>query len=193
MLAYEEIEAKVLARRHPDPVRASGLNAADWHIMRADQFLARSPGCASPVRRIIDSDVAGIVESVGDKATRFSPALGVCRIDDDGCAELVVVPEDRAARRARARVRAGRRGADGWRDRPCGRFATTAPPAGTWPSCGASGGVGTFAVRESLVRSAGRSQPPVARAPSSWSGLLGDGGVDYTVDADRCGVTVTSS
>lgn len=42
VLAYEEIEAKVPGAKDIEiRVRAAGLNAADWHIMRGDPFLAR--------------------------------------------------------------------------------------------------------------------------------------------------------
>ena len=99
VLAFEEVEEKV-----PGPkdirirVRASGLNAADWHIMRADPFLARiAVGLRKPRRpMIIGSDVAGIVESVGDKVSGFSPGDSVYAetMMMGGCAELIVVPED---------------------------------------------------------------------------------------------------
>ena len=83
-------------------VRASGLNAADWHIMRADPFLARiAVGLRKPRHpMIIGSEVAGIVEGVGDKVSRFSPgdSVYVESMMKGGCAELIVVPQDRAAR-----------------------------------------------------------------------------------------------
>ena len=103
VLAYEEIEAKVPgAKDIAIRVRASGLNAADWHIMRADPFLARvAVGLRKPRHpMIIGSDVAGIVEGAGDKVSRFSPgdSVYVESMMKGGCAELIVVPEDRAAR-----------------------------------------------------------------------------------------------
>ncbi|MGZ5415212.1 MAG: alcohol dehydrogenase catalytic domain-containing protein, partial [Aeromicrobium sp.] len=103
VLAYEEIEAKVPGARDIEiRVRASGLNAADWHIMRADPFLARiAVGLRRPRHpMIIGSDVAGIVESVGDKVSRFSPgdSVYVETMMMGGCAELIVVPEDRTGR-----------------------------------------------------------------------------------------------
>jgi len=103
VLAYEEIEAEVPgAKDIAIRVRASGLNAFDWHIMRADPFLARiATGLRKPRHpMIIGSDVAGIVDSVGDKVSRFSPGDSVYVESGmkGGCAELVVVPENRAAR-----------------------------------------------------------------------------------------------
>ena len=50
VLTYEEIEAKVPGAKDIEiRVRASGLNAADWHIMRADPFLARIANIALSV------------------------------------------------------------------------------------------------------------------------------------------------
>ena len=70
--------------------------------MRTDPFLARvALGLRKPRHpMIIGSDVAGIVEGVGDKVSRFSPgdSVYVESMLTGGCAELIVVPRDRAAR-----------------------------------------------------------------------------------------------
>ena len=76
VLGFEEVETprpagdEVAVR-----VRACGLNAADWHVMRADPFLVRLRfGLRRPRRPMIAGcDVAGVVESVGERVTRFSP------------------------------------------------------------------------------------------------------------------------
>lgn len=53
-------------------VRASSVNAADWHIMRADPFLARLMfGLFKPKFHFLGLDVAGVVESVGPGANEF--------------------------------------------------------------------------------------------------------------------------
>ncbi|MEI6622578.1 MAG: NAD(P)-dependent alcohol dehydrogenase [Actinomycetes bacterium] len=154
VLVYEEIEAKAPgANDITIRVRASGLNAADWHIMRADPFLARTVvGLRRPRHpMIIGSDVAGIVESVGEKVTRFSPGDSVYAesMMKGGCAELIVVPEERAARmpsgltfeQAAAVPMAGVTALVAVRDD--GRLQ----PGQTVLINGASGGVGTFAVQ----------------------------------------------
>jgi NADPH:quinone reductase-like Zn-dependent oxidoreductase len=55
-------------------VHAAALNAADWHIMRADPFLVRMAfGFVKPKHSILGADVAGRVETVGKNVTRFKP------------------------------------------------------------------------------------------------------------------------
>jgi NADPH:quinone reductase-like Zn-dependent oxidoreductase len=53
-------------------IRAAGLNAADWHVMRGSPYLMRFVfGFKGPKYPILGSDVAGYVEAVGKKVTKF--------------------------------------------------------------------------------------------------------------------------
>lgn len=53
-------------------VRAASVNAADWHVMRADPFIARLMcGIFKPKCQRLGADVAGVVEAVGSAVTRF--------------------------------------------------------------------------------------------------------------------------
>jgi NADPH:quinone reductase-like Zn-dependent oxidoreductase len=53
-------------------VKASSLNAADWHVMRGDpKFYRIVLGLRKPMYTILGADVAGIVEAVGANVTRF--------------------------------------------------------------------------------------------------------------------------
>lgn len=53
-------------------VRAAALNAADWHVMRADPFLVRLMcGLFEPRVKRLGADVAGVVLAVGSAVTRF--------------------------------------------------------------------------------------------------------------------------
>lgn len=55
-------------------VRAAALNAADWHVLRADPFLVRLMcGFWKPRRQRLGADVAGVVLAVGQGVTRFKP------------------------------------------------------------------------------------------------------------------------
>jgi NADPH:quinone reductase-like Zn-dependent oxidoreductase len=53
-------------------VRACALNAADWHLLRADPFLVRlALGLFKPRHNVLGCDLAGVVEAVGAGVTRF--------------------------------------------------------------------------------------------------------------------------
>ena len=79
--------------RRPEPatgqvlvrVRAAGLNAADWHIMRGLPLMARlSVGLRAPRGKIRGSDVAGVVEAVGAGVTRWEARRRGVRRGRDG-------------------------------------------------------------------------------------------------------------
>ncbi|MCB2199137.1 NAD(P)-dependent alcohol dehydrogenase [bacterium] len=53
-------------------IHATSVNAADWHLLRADPFLVRlSEGFSKPKRRILGMDIAGEVVDAGPEATKF--------------------------------------------------------------------------------------------------------------------------
>lgn len=55
-------------------IHAAALNAYDWHLLRADPFLARSAiGLVKPSVTILGADIAGRVEATGDDVTQFQP------------------------------------------------------------------------------------------------------------------------
>jgi NADPH:quinone reductase-like Zn-dependent oxidoreductase len=55
-------------------VRATSVNAMDWHLMRGRPYLARvGTGLRRPKQTIPGTDVAGIVESVGRDVTELQP------------------------------------------------------------------------------------------------------------------------
>ena len=154
VLGFQEVETPAPADDEVAVrVRACGLNAADWHLMRADPFLVRlSFGLRRPRRPIIAGcDVAGVVEAVGGRVTRFSPGdhvyAGVGL--SGGLAELATIREDRVARmpanctfeQAAAVPVAGITALRAIRD--AGRVG----PGTTVLLIGASGGVGTFALQ----------------------------------------------
>lgn len=78
-------------------IHAAGVNAGDWHLMRADPFLIRLMfGLTKPKQPILGGDFAGQVEAVGKNVSQFqvgdevfgaSPSFGAF-------AEYVAVPED---------------------------------------------------------------------------------------------------
>jgi NADPH:quinone reductase-like Zn-dependent oxidoreductase len=79
-------------------VRAAALNAADWHMLRADPWLVRlGGGLTKPKNKILGGDVAGVVEAVGRGVTQFKVGdavfgeIAACGFG--GLAEYVCVPE----------------------------------------------------------------------------------------------------
>ena len=54
-------------------VRATSVNAGDWHLMRGDPFLTRLiwGGIRKPKIQILGMDIAGTVEAVGKDVTQF--------------------------------------------------------------------------------------------------------------------------
>jgi NADPH:quinone reductase-like Zn-dependent oxidoreductase len=64
----EPAENEVLVKIH-----ATALNAADWHMLRADPFLVRfEAGLWAPKRQILGADIAGSVEATGRAVTQFA-------------------------------------------------------------------------------------------------------------------------
>jgi NADPH:quinone reductase-like Zn-dependent oxidoreductase len=75
VLELEEVEKptpkddEVLVKVH-----AASVNALDWHLLRADPFLARlNMGLIKPKHQILGADVAGRVESVGRNVKQLRP------------------------------------------------------------------------------------------------------------------------
>ncbi len=55
-------------------VKACAMNAADWHILRAQPFPARlAVGLFKPKHNVLGCDLAGVIEAVGEGVTRFVP------------------------------------------------------------------------------------------------------------------------
>lgn len=154
VLDLDEVETpvpagdQVLVRVH-----ASGLNAADWHVMRADPFLVRLRfGLRRPRRPMIAGcDVAGVVESVGERVTRFSPGDrvfgevgftgGLAEFVAAPADQLSVMPADCTFEQAAVIPVSGVTALRAIRD--AGRVL----PGTTVLLIGASGGVGTFALQ----------------------------------------------
>ena len=93
-------------------VYAAAVNAADWHVMRGDPYLARLViGLGRPKAKIRGRDFAGRVEAVGRNVTRLRPGdevYGDLGLADGAFAEYVVRPGQRRGREAgQPDVRAG--------------------------------------------------------------------------------------
>ena len=135
-------------------IHAASANAADWHLMRAEPFLARlENGLLKPKNTKLGADVAGRVEGVGRNVTQFQAGdevFGSMPLNELGTfAEYLCALEDALAlkparltfEQAAAVPLAAFTALQGLRDK--GQIQ----PGQKVLINGASGGVGTFAVQ----------------------------------------------
>jgi NADPH:quinone reductase-like Zn-dependent oxidoreductase len=179
VLRYEEIEkpspgdADVLIR-----VRAAAINPLDWRLMRGVPLWGLGKAKVHRPGR----DVAGVVEAVGRKVTRFEPGdevFGTCR---GAFAEYACAPESTLAvksgrmtfEQAASLPVAGLTALQALRDK--GRIR----PGHEVLINGASGGVGTFAVQ--IAKSFGAHVTGVCSTGNSAMvrSLGADRVIDYT-------------
>jgi NADPH:quinone reductase-like Zn-dependent oxidoreductase len=139
-------------------VHASSVNPADWFMLVGRPYVLRLAfGLTRPKHQVPGRDVAGTVEAVGAKVTRFSPGDEVYgELSGGAYAEYVVAAEDAALApkpaglgfaEAAAAPLAGITALQGMRDAAGVRAGQRVLVNG------ASGGVGTFAVQ--VARSLG--------------------------------------
>ena len=81
-------------------VAATSVNLSDWEGLRGSPAYARIGGLRSPARRTLGSDIAGVVDDVGQGVTRFRPGDEV--YGDNlalmgGFAEYALAPESALA------------------------------------------------------------------------------------------------
>ncbi len=138
-------ENDVLVRVH-----AAALNAGDYFSMRGSPWLVRfTVGFPKPKNYVLGWDVAGQVEAVGEKVTRFQPGDEVFASCNGTLAEYACAAEDKFAMKptnltfeqAAAVPTAAITALQGLRD------AGKVQPGQKVLINGASGGVGTFAVQ----------------------------------------------
>jgi len=81
-------------------IAATSINLSDWEGLRGSPFYARLGGLRAPRRPTLGSDIAGLVEAVGQGVTRFQPGDEV--YGDNlprmgGFAQYAVAPESMLA------------------------------------------------------------------------------------------------
>lgn len=186
---------EIVERPIPDPgpgqirvrTAAASVNAADWHLMRADPFFLRLVfGWKRPKIAAIGADIAGYVDAIGDGVSEFAtgdPVFGdLSGVGFGACAEFVVVPAhvlapippSVAVEVAAAIPLAGVTALQGLRD--VGRIDERDRVL----VVGASGGVGTFAVQ--IAKAMGATVTAIC-GPSkieTVKGLGADRVVDYS-------------
>jgi NADPH:quinone reductase-like Zn-dependent oxidoreductase len=81
-------------------VVATSVNLSDWECLRGSPAYARIGGLRRPARRILGSDIAGVVEAVGPGVTRFRAGDQVYGDNlrlKGGFAEFTLAPESALA------------------------------------------------------------------------------------------------
>jgi NADPH:quinone reductase-like Zn-dependent oxidoreductase len=197
-LRLEEVERPVPAADEVlVRVRAASVHPDVWHVVRGQPYVLRlvGAGLRRPKNRVPGTDVAGVVETVGESATRFRVGEGVFgevvrghQWHNGGAfAEYVAVPEDALGHKPAALTfeeaavvpTSGLIALQGVRDqggvRPGQRVLVN----------GAGGGVGTFAVQ--LARAYGADVTAVDSTDKLE--LLRSIGADRVVDYTREDVT----
>jgi NADPH:quinone reductase-like Zn-dependent oxidoreductase len=132
-------------------VHAAGVDPSVWHLMTGMPYLVRimAYGLRAPKVRVRGSDVAGHVEAVGAKVTRFRPGdevFGICTgsFAEYACArgdKVAPKPTDLTLEQAAAVPTSAATALQGLRDKG------SVQPGQKVLIIGAAGGVGTFAVQ----------------------------------------------
>jgi len=169
-------------------VRAAAANAGDWHLLRGTPFPLRVvAGLRRPKFKIIGTDVAGQVEAVGRNVTQFRPGDEVfgelSRCGFGAYAEFVTAPEQALALKpsnlsfeeAAALPTAGCTALQGLRK---GRLRRSQRVL----ICGASGGVGTFAVQIAKTFETEVTAVCSTRHVDAVRSIGADHVIDYTTD-----------
>ena len=188
VLTYKEVDTPTPADDEIlIQVHAAALNAYDWHILRADPFLARfARGLFKPKHNIPGADVAGVVAAVGRSVTQFQPGDAVYAdlspSGDGAFAEYACVPERFAALKpadltfeeAAAVPMAAVTALQALRD------VAKVQPGQRVLIAGASGGVGTFAVQIAKVLDLDVTAVCSTRKTEMVRALGADHIIDYT-------------
>jgi NADPH:quinone reductase-like Zn-dependent oxidoreductase len=166
-------------------VHAASVNAADWHLIRGEPYIARlSFGLRGPRDTVPGCDLAGEVEAVGENVTAFGPGdqvSGSPFMNGHGAfaewasvsAELLAPkPAGLSYEQAAAVPLAGMTALQGLRDH--GRVEREQRVL----IVGASGGVGTFAVQ--IAKSLGAEVTGVCSATNV--DLVRSLGADHVID-----------
>ena len=171
-------------------VRATSVNLSDWECLRGSPAYVRIGGIRAPARRTLGSDIAGVVDDVGEGASRFQPGDEV--YGDNlalmgGFAEYVLAPESAMAHKpaqltfaeASTIPQAGAIALQGTERAVAGRRVLIN---------GAGGGSGTFAIQ--LAKRLGAHVTGVDNAAKQ--DFMRSVGADAVVDYRRVDVTRTT-
>jgi len=166
-------------------VRAASVNPYDWHVLRGHPYFVRlTEGLRRPKHPVPGVDVAGQVEAVGNKVTRFQPgdevfggrsgsfAEYVCGVERNFTPKPAALSFEDAAAIPMAGCTALQALRDAGRLEPGQRVLIN----------GAAGGIGTFAVQ--IAKTMGGNVTGVCSTPNVQlvTSIGADEVVNYTLD-----------
>jgi NADPH:quinone reductase-like Zn-dependent oxidoreductase len=172
-------------------VHAAGLHRGDWHVMTGLPYLIRlvvpTLGLRRPKTPVLGMDVAGTVEAVGERVTRFRPGDAVFGWCDGAFAEYAIAPEDQLAAKPvdLSFEQAGVVPISGFAALQGLRDVGEVQAGQTVLVIGAAGGVGSFAVQ--LAKAFGAQVTGVAS--TAQLELVRSIGADEVIDYTRQDVT----
>jgi NADPH:quinone reductase-like Zn-dependent oxidoreductase len=194
VLSLQEIDKPVVtANGVLVKVRATSVNAGDWHLMRGDPFLSRLifGGILKPKIKILGMDVAGVVEAIGKDVTQFQVGdevygdlseSGFSTFAEYVCATEAVLslkPTNISFEQAATVPCAALTALQGLRD--CGRIKSGQKILIN----GASGGVGSFAVQ--IAKALGAEVTAVGN--TNKMEMLRSIGADQIIDYTQTDIT----
>jgi NADPH:quinone reductase-like Zn-dependent oxidoreductase len=164
-------------------VRASAVNAMDWHGMRGEPLIARlSEGLRRPKLGILGGDAAGIVDAVGKEVRDLHPGDEVFGVRTGAFAEyvsgrtFVPKPSNLTFEQAAAIPVAATTALQGLRDK--GELQ----PGQRVLINGAGGGVGHFAVQ--IAKALGAAEVTGVTSTANVE-MVGSIGADHVIDYER--------
>ncbi len=177
-------------------VRATSVNAGDWHLMRGDPFLTRLMfgGILKPKIKILGMDIAGVVEAIGNDVTEFQVGdevfgdlseCGFGAFAEYVCAPasaLASKPKNISFEQAATVPCAALTALQGLRD--CGQIKSGQKVLIN----GASGGVGSFAVQ--IAKAFGAEVTAVCS--TSKMEMMKTIGADHIIDYNQTDITKNS-
>ena len=187
VLATEELPVPAPADNHLlVEVKASSLNALDWHMLTGTPYVARAMfGLRRPKQIVRGADVAGVVVAVGSAVERFSVGDAVFgEGPGGGCGEylslhegnVVAIPDGVSFESAGATPVAGLTALQGLRTHG------DVQPGDRVLINGAAGGVGTMAVQIAKALDAEVTAVCSTRNVDMVRALGADTVIDYTSD-----------
>lgn len=193
----ETLEFGEVAQPDPGPeevlvrVVAAGVDRGVWHLMTGLPYLVRLAGFGvrRPQQPVLGMDLAGVVDQVGERVTRFAPGDEVFGIATGSFAEYARAREDKLTARPTAIgfTEAATLGVSGLAALQAVRDHGRVQPGERVLILGASGGVGSLAVQ--VAKAYGAHVTGVGSA--SKADLVASLGADEVVDYARQDVTAS--